>query len=382
MRRAIASVALGVALTAGLSAVPAQAATVAPAGSAILAGDSADIQSAVDEIRALVPDLESRAAAAGVPASDAVQVVRQLINPGDYDCPASTPLQDWLRGTLQGLNQQQLGAALTLLLLDVVTWDSRVNDPQDPAVYGPAGEFTIPVTHTFKDLRRFWDIDSNGVLLVPMHGSVMVDKARMTRVFQVVYGASAANAARLADLVAQLVRSVPQFNGGDFPLFTFNSYATSAEELGGRRIAMGDGVLAGYAAIGLGDVAPQAILAHEYGHQVQFADDLIGSETSPEASRRVELMADAFSAYFLSHARGAAMQTKRVTQFLGVYYNVGDCGFASLSHHGTPAQRQRTGEWAYSVADSARPQGFILPSPTFGRMFDAELPVLVAPDAS
>lgn len=378
MRRAIAAVALGVALVAGLSDVPVQA---APA----VAGSSVDIQSALDGIRALVPDLEAQSAAAaaryGVPASDAAQVVRQVINPGDYNCPASTPLKDWLRGTLQGLTLQQLIAALTLLQLDVVTFDARVNAPATPTTFGAAGEFTIPVTHTYKDLRRFWDIDSDGILLVPMHGSVMVDKARMTRVFEVVYGQSAANSGLLADFVAQLVRSVPQFNGGDFPVFTFNSYATSAEELGGRRVAMGDGVLAGYAAIGLGDVAPQAILAHEYGHQVQFADDLIGTENSPEASRRVELMADAFSSYFLSHARGASMQAKRVTEFLGVYYNVGDCGFTAFDHHGTPAQRQRTGEWAHSVADAARPQGHILPSLTFGRMFDAELPVLVAPDA-
>ncbi|MFC0543200.1 hypothetical protein [Kutzneria chonburiensis] len=372
MRRAFALVALGVALTAGLSALPA-----AQAATPVVAGGSADVQSAIDGIRALVPDVDARSGSS----SDAVQAVRDAINPGSYTCPASTPLQDWLRGTLQGFTVQQLTAALILLQLDLVTWDARVNDAQVPTVYGPSGEFTIPVTHTFRDLGKFWDIDSNGIKLLPMHGSVLVDKARMTRVFEVVYGQSAANSASLADFVGQLVRSVPRFNGGDFPLFTFNSYATSAEEFGGRRVVMGDGVLAGYAAIGLGDVAPQAILAHEFGHQVQFADDLISDATTPEDSRRAELMADAFSAYFLSHARGEAMQTKRVNEFLGVYYNVGDCGFSSLSHHGTPAQRQRTGEWAYGVADSARPQGHILPSRTFGAMFDAELPTLVAPDA-
>jgi hypothetical protein len=40
------------------------------------------------------------------------------------------------------------------------------------------------------------------------------------------------------------------------------------------------------------------------------------NEFTPEETRRTELMADAFSAYYMSHAQGAAMQWKRVRQFL------------------------------------------------------------------
>ncbi len=125
------------------------------------------------------------------------------------------------------------------------------------------------------------------------------------------------------------------------------------------------------------DVAPQAILAHEFGHHIQIQLDLFTDEISPEATRRTELMADAYSAYFLSHARGAAMQWKRVRQFLEVFYNIGDCAFTNDGHHGTPTQRMAAADWGYSVANDAQKQGHILTSQEFAALFEAQLPVLV-----
>ncbi len=132
-----------------------------------------------------------------------------------------------------------------------------------------------------------------------------------------------------------------------------------------------------YTGIGYGDVAPQAILAHEFGHQIQFELDLFEEESSPEATRRTELMADAYSAYYLFHARGASMQWKKVQQFLQVSFNSGDCGFASPYHHGTPAQRMAASEWAYNLANNAQKQGHILTAQQFTALFDAQLPQLV-----
>jgi hypothetical protein len=64
----------------------------------------------------------------------------------------------------------------------------------------------------------------------------------------------------------------PQPGYGDLPLFTFNAYAApGGEGIPGygkspKPIAFGDGVLEVFARVGLGEVAPQAILAHEFGH--------------------------------------------------------------------------------------------------------------------
>jgi hypothetical protein len=82
-------------------------------------------------------------------------------------------------------------------------------------------------------------------------------------------------------------------------------------------------------------VAPQAILAHEFGHHVQYADGL---------------MRDA-----LPHPR---------------------------RHGGPNCQRMRSALWAYGLADAARPQGHILPALGFYDLFKAHYPQLIAPDAT
>ena len=104
---------------------------------------------------------------------------------------------------------------------------------------------------------------------------------------------------------------------------------------------MRDGILEGFAALGYEDVAPQAILAHEFVHHIQFQLNLFEDEVTPEATRRTELMADAYSAYYLSHARGVSMQSKRVKKFLAVFFNLGDCSIEHSGHHGTPHARAR-----------------------------------------
>ena len=89
-------------------------------------------------------------------------------------------------------------------------------------------------------------------------------------------------------------------------------------------------------------------------------------------------MADAYSAYYLSHARGASMQWKRVQLFLNVFFNIGDCSFTSNGHHGTPTQRMAAAKWGYEVADKAQKQGHILTAQEFTRQFEAQLPRLIA----
>lgn len=396
MRRALAaSAALAVAVTLGLTPAPSQAAP-APATAVQTAQSQQSqqsgrlthdqVQAALGQLTALLPDAEAKAVAAaalhGVQDTELRDGVRAVIDPDDYQCAASTPVLDWIMGEIADWTLDDRLVALVVLLLDPVTYDALLfPPPAGPQRYGVNGEFTIPVTHTFRDLRRFWDIPSATIQLAPMHGSTLLDQARISRVMQVAYGMTPAAADSFAATLATLVNQ-PQFDFGDHPFFTFNAFAASADETGGTpKIIMGDGVMTGLKAVGLGDVAPQAILAHEFGHQVQFADDLIGTLVTPEDTRRAELMADAFSAYFLSHARGASMQRKRVTLFEETFWELGDCGFGSAGHHGTMNQRRASAEWAYQVADTARPQGHILPSLSFAALFEAKLPELVAPDA-
>jgi hypothetical protein len=95
----------------------------------------------------------------------------------------------------------------------------------------------------------------------------------------------------------------------------------------------------------------------------------------------VELMADSFGSYYASHAEGADLRWTRMRQFLRIYYDLGDCAFASDQHHGTPIQRLRAADWGHDMAVHARPPSRVLPSATFARLFEKKLPSFVAPDA-
>ena len=148
------------------------------------------------------------------------------------------------------------------------------------------------------------------------------------------------------------------------------------------KLIFGDGVLDALDSIGIGNVGSRAVLGHEFGHHIQYELNLFDSPlTGAEATRRTELMADAYATYWATHARGLSLNAKRVVDALLTFHAVGDCAFDNPNHHGTPNQRRRAAEWGANLAATARPQGKILPSLTVAQLFEAKLPEFVAPDA-
>jgi predicted metalloprotease len=148
---------------------------------------------------------------------------------------------------------------------------------------------------------------------------------------------------------------------------------------------MGDGILHAYEDLGLGDVAPQAIYAHEFAHHIQFLngyfdDEIVADGDPAEMTRYTELMADALSAYYLSHKRGATMNQRRVVQFLEVFFEIGDCSFSSPGHHGTPNQRMAAAQFGFAIADATQKKGKVLTAEEFHDLFVAFYPTLIAPD--
>jgi hypothetical protein len=179
---------------------------------------------------------------------------------------------------------------------------------------------------------------------------------------------------------------------GDFydnPLWTLNAFAFSAEGQTDPFIAsipdklvMGDGIIAAYDAIGLGDVGVRVIMAHEFAHHVQF--ELGVFDTGPtdpsEATRRTELMADAMATYYATHKKGLALNSKRVTDALLSFYTVGDCVFNSPGHHGTPLQRERAADWGAALAAAAKPRSSVLSAEDFIELFEEALPGIISGD--
>ncbi|MDN3658179.1 hypothetical protein QWZ08_21180 [Ferruginibacter paludis] len=310
-------------------------------------------------------------------------VQRALSASSPASCNDNTPLNQLLASQLADWNSDIIYFALATGMLDFPTYDALLFENTAATQYfGVKGEYTQIMAKTFKDLKRFWNIQSNNIVLVGMHGSMLLNRDKLIRIDMILYGDSQVTAAYTADLIILLLKDVPQYQNGNHPIFTFNSFAQNAFTFSPygiipAKIVMGDGIMQDFTATGYGDVAPQAILAHEFGHQIQFQLGVFGTVSSPEATRRTELMADAYSAYYLSHARGASMQWKRVLLFLQVFFNIGDCQVTNDGHHGTPTQRMASAQWGYSVANDAQKQGRILTSQEFTALFEKQLPVIL-----
>jgi hypothetical protein len=370
-----------------ISMIAAPAAQAAPSGDDLTRAQS---QALYDKIEKLLPkNAEAKLAALrdrlNIPDTDPRDAIEAIIDPKDYVC-AETEVAEYVREQTAGLNQTDLLNLTVILMLDPVTYDALFfPEPEDDRYFGVDGEYSNRIHRTFRGLSGFWDIDASRIELVPAHGSTLLDNDRVARALKLTLGVPQVAADDLADSIGEIVDQ-DKFDHGDNPLFTFNAFAFSAEgaEVPGvgevsDKIVMGDGVLDGMRDLGLNDVAPDAILAHEFGHHLQYQDGLADSELpAPEASRRLELMADTFGSYFLTHADGKDFGVRRVKDFVRMFYDLGDCQFTSAGHHGTPDQRAKAAE--FGSVNSLLPPDRVLPSRTIAKRFEKALPRIVAPD--
>lgn len=334
--------------------------------------------------------------------------IARAINPDDYICSAPTALDLWIN---QQFFQIDDLTAITLQELGIFYWagDAKLlldHDASDEYI-GADGEYTQRQNKTFKDNKRFWDIYSDDILLMGMHGAEIADDDLMAAFLPIAFGNPPLfvqeillNAARSAieggvvDLslfVPGFIFEAPGIPGGyNNPLLSLNAFAFSYDQeifpgsgIIPDKIIMGEGLIDSLVAIGVGaKEGPDYILSHEFAHHVQFE---IGAfepgPPEPEKTRRTELMADGFAAYFSSHARGNTFQASSFAEVMTSAYQVGDCAFANNNHHGTHLQRLNAAIWGKLVSQSAANQGHIYSSSTMLQMFDDALPILVAPDA-
>jgi hypothetical protein len=320
-----------------------------------------------------------------IPDTDPRDTIEAIIDPNDYVCE-ETEVAEYVREQTAGLSQTDLLNLTVILMLDPITYDALFYpEPDADRYFGADGEYSNRIHRTFRGLKGFWDIDANRIELVPAHGSTLLDNERVARALKLTLGVTQEAADDLALYIGEIVDQ-DKFEHGENPLFTFNAFAFSAEGMPvpgvgevSDKIVMGDGILEGMKALGMNDVAPDAILGHEFGHHIQYQDGLAASDLpAPEASRRLELMADTFGSYFLTHADGKDFGVRRVKDFVRMFYDLGDCEFASAGHHGTPDQRAKAAE--FGAVNSLLPPDRILASRTLDKRFEKALPRIVAPD--
>lgn len=341
--------------------------------------------------------------------------INRAIDPDDYVCNAPTYFHTWIDqqvGDLVNISGIETLAALDFLGAFFWAGDSTLlfdHDASDEYI-GTSGEFTREQIKRHKDNKRFWDVRTDDILLMGMHGIEIADDSRMSPLMETdfYFGFFGPEVQEyVLETVQTLIEggevdlrplgpfgfpfpieySAPGIPSGyDNPLFTLNAFAFSGEIPGfgpiPDKIVMGDGILEALALNGLGNNAPDFIHAHEFAHHVQFE---IGAfepgPPTPEKTRRTELMADGFAAYYSSHARGATFQAKRFADVMSAAFGVGDCNFDGNGHHGTPDQREAAALWGGGITKSERKKGHIKSATEMLSLFDAELPNLVAPDA-
>jgi hypothetical protein len=321
--------------------------------------------------------------------SRAQEALAQAVAPSEC---SGTLLDDYLDGLLNAMTDTQF----TFL---VQHQDTLLNVPTyDALFFGTTGDpkyaldsHAHQIQNTFRDLRRFWDIQSADIQLMAMHSDDLLSASRIAKTLTAMVATDQIPSMTPAQIQAEAT-TVANFmqTQGDFyenPFWTLNAFAFTGQGDPDPTIAalpdkliVGDGILEAYDAIGLGDVGPRVIMAHEFGHHVQYELGVFNSGPSDpaEATRRTELMADAMGAYFATHKKGLALNRKRVADALLSFYTVGDCQFDSPGHHGTPLQRQRAADWGSDQAAAAKPSSYVMPPATFIQRFDAALPHIVS----
>lgn len=321
-----------------------------------------------------------------VPAQAAL---RDAVDPSEC---TTTLLDDYIDGLFVEMTDEQFAflVAHQDVLFSMPTYEALFfGSPDDPDF--ALDSHARQLTNTYRDLRRFWDIESGDIQLMAMHPDGLLDADRIAATLTLMVQTGELDPMTPAEIreEAETVAAFMQTQGDFYanPLWTLNAYAFSAEGETDPVIAalpdklvFGDGILEAYDAIGLGDVGPRVIMAHEFAHHVQF--ELGTFDTGPTdpaaATRRTELMADAMASYYATHKKGLALNRKRVADALLSFYTVGDCQFASPGHHGTPLQRERAADWGADLAAAAKPRSAVLPAETVIELFDDALPGIIS----
>src|SRR5262249_4636037 len=90
-----------------------------------------------------------------------------------------------------------------------------------------------------------------------------------------------------------------------------------------------------------------AIVAHEFGHIVQFRRQLRDRIlTGQPTVKRLELHADILAGYYLG-ARKRENQNLSFYSAGEVFHRIGDHSFNSPNHHGTPDERGAASEFGF-----------------------------------
>jgi len=234
--------------------------------------------------------------------------------------------------------------------------------------FGEDGDYTKLMVKRERELASFWNMEDL-ITVKGQHTASLDNKDVWVDVLTTFYGyrnqdgsfenLTEEQASAIADDYLAFNDLSP--NLPENPYFATDGFAS-----GNRTIVIGDGLVGWLAEAGVDEgIVWTGILAHEWAHQVQFLNypTWYPQGADPDratATRYTELEADFLAAYYMTHKRGATYNQKRVEEFYSLFFQIGDCGFASAGHHGTPLQRMRAANLGFDLANSAQKQGHIM----------------------
>lgn len=235
--------------------------------------------------------------------------------------------------------------------------------------YGKNGSHTQHVRKIKRTLQRFWAMP-NEIEVLGQHNETLNDRDAIAKIlyYNLQDDGSWEDVYREADELIRLNKLSPMLP--ESPFFAADGFARPNNE-----IVLGDGLMSMFSETGLEEeIVWTGILSHEWAHQVQFnyfagwyPDDYFDSVA--ERTRAIELEADFFSGYFMTHKRGATYNWKRAEDFFELFYQSGDCSFEFEQHHGTPLQRKKATYEGHLLAESTRKKGHILTAEALHEIF-------------
>ncbi len=116
------------------------------------------------------------------------------------------------------------------------------------------------------------------------------------------------------------------------PNSTYNAISYSSP----KKIYFGEAIYK--AALAKGQIVPAMILAHEFGHQLQYTYGL--PSVHENTARPNELEADGFAGYYMRKPTGYNATWAAAGPAFEFAYAIGDYSTSSAGHHGTPPQRR------------------------------------------
>lgn len=244
--------------------------------------------------------------------------------------------------------------------------------------FGPHGEYTNHVERMIRTLERFWNMP-NEIEVLGQHNETLNDREALVDIIWYTKQdlESREDVFPIVEEILTRNRLSPMLPNS--PFFAADGYANFNNE-----IVLGDGLIQMFSETGLEqEIVWTGILSHEWSHQVQF--DQFSSwyptgyfDSKAEETRTIELEADFFSGYFMTHKRGATYNWKKADDFFELFYQSGDCSFEFEQHHGTPLQRKAATYEGYLLAASAQKKGKILTAEELHEIFITEvLPMVV-----